>query len=76
MTQVTLKIDDAFIESLGKEQIEKLLQEWLMQYKKRLELQEAADELSSIDLVNDPQWQTARLLAWETYKHNYENLAL
>ncbi len=42
MTQVTLKIDDAFIESLGKEQIEKLLQEWLMQYKKRLALQEAA----------------------------------
>ncbi|RDB03570.1 hypothetical protein [Runella aurantiaca] len=76
MTQVTLKIDDAFIESLGKEQIEKLLQEWLMQYKKRLELQEAADELSSIDLVNDPQWQTARFLAWETYKHNFEDLAL
>ncbi|WP_428653184.1 hypothetical protein [Runella sp.] len=72
MTQITLKIEDAFIESLGKEQIEKLVQEWLLQYKKRLALQEAADELSSIDLTNDSQWHTARSLAWETYKQNFE----
>jgi hypothetical protein len=72
MTQITLKVEDALVESLGKEQIKMLLQDWLQQYKKRMALQEAADELTSIDLSNDPKWQVARSLAWESYKQSFE----
>jgi hypothetical protein len=75
MTQITLKIEDALVEQLGKEKIERLIEEWLQQYQRRLALQEAAEELSAVNLSNDPQWQVARSLAWETYRSNFENLA-
>ena len=75
MTQITLKLEDSLVESIGTEQIEKLVKEWLFQYKRKQALTEAADELSTISLTNDPQWQVARHLAWDSYKHNFENLA-
>ena len=75
MTQITLKIEDALVERLGNEKIEWLFREWLQQYQRNLALQEAADELSTINLANDSQWQVARSLAWEAHKHNFENWA-
>ena len=74
MTQITLKIEDALVEQLGSEKIERLFKEWLRQYRTRVALQEAADELTEINLDDDPKWQLARTLAWETYKHNFESL--
>ncbi len=32
MTQITLKLEDSLVESIGAEQIEGLVQEWLYQY--------------------------------------------
>ena len=75
MTQITLKFEDSLVESIGTEQIKKLIQEWLVQYKRNQALTDAADELSTISLTNDPQWQAARHLAWDSHKHNFENLA-
>ena len=75
MTQITLKLEDSLVESIGVEQIEGLVQEWLHQYTRKQALKEAADELSTISLTNDPQWKVARNLAWETYKHNFEYVA-
>ena len=43
MTQITLKIEDALVEQLGKEKIERIIEEWLQQYQRRLALQEAAE---------------------------------
>jgi hypothetical protein len=76
MTQITLKLEDSLVESIGAEQIEGLVQEWLYQYTRRQAFKEAAEELSTISLTNDPQWKVARNLAWETYKHNFEQVAL
>ena len=73
MTQITLKLEDSLVESIGTEQIKKLIQEWLVQYKRKQALNDAADELSTISLTNDPQWQAACHLAWDSYKHNFEN---
>lgn len=53
MTQITLKLEDSLVESIGAEQIEGLVQEWLHQYTRKQVLQEAADELSTISLTND-----------------------
>lgn len=75
MTQITLKLEDSLVESIGSEQIENLIKEWLFQYKRKQSLTEAADEISTISLTNDPQWQAARHLAGDSYKHNFENLA-
>ena len=72
MTQITLKLEDSLVEGIGKEQIERLIKDWLHQYKRKQALKEAAEDLSSINLTNDPQWQVARNLAWESYKHNFE----
>jgi hypothetical protein len=72
MTQITLKIDDSIVETLGRQQIETKIGEWLKELKRKIDLQEAVEELDSLQLSNDSNWQVARNLAWETYKHNYE----
>ncbi len=63
------------MESIGQERIEQLIQDWLYQYKRKQALKDAAEDLVAINLTNDPEWQVARKLAWETYKHNFENAA-
>jgi len=75
MTQITLKIDDSIVETLGRQQIETKIAEWLKELKRKIDLQEAAEELENLPLSNDPNWQVARTLAWETYKHNFETEA-
>jgi hypothetical protein len=75
MIEITLKLEDSLVESIGAEQIEWLVQECLYQYTRKQALKEAADELATISLTNDPQWKVARNLAWETYKHNFEQVA-
>jgi len=75
MAQITIQLEDSLVESIRKGQIEQLVQDWLYQYKRKQALNDAADELLSIDLSNDPQWQTVRNLAWEEYKHNFEKVA-
>lgn len=75
MTQITLKIDDSIVETLGRQQIETKIGEWLKELKRKIDLQEAADELDSLQLSNDSNWQVTRSLAWETYKHNFESKA-
>ena len=72
MTQITLKLEDSLIEGISKDQIEQLVKGWLSQYKRKQALKEAIEELSTIDLTNDPQWQVARNQAWESYKHNFK----
>lgn len=72
MTQITLKIDDSIVETLGRQQIETKIGEWLKELKRKIDLQEAAEELDTLQLSNDQNWQVARTLAWETYKHNFE----
>jgi hypothetical protein len=44
----------------------------LLQFKRKQAPEDAAADLSLIHLTNDPQWQTARHLDWEEYKHNFE----
>jgi len=46
--------------------------EWLKELKRKIDLQEAVKELDSLQLSNDSNWQVARNLAWEIYKHNFE----
>ena len=75
MTQITLKIDDSIVETLGRQQIETKIGEWLKELKRKIDLQEAAEELDALQLSNDPSWQVARTLAWETYKYNFDTEA-
>lgn len=75
MTQITLKIDDAIVETLGRQQIETKIGEWLIELKRKIDLQDAAEELATLQPINDQNWQATRTLAWETYKHNFETKA-
>jgi signal recognition particle GTPase len=72
MTQITLKIDDSIVETLGRQQIETKIVEWLKELKRKIDLQEAVKELDSLQLSNHSNWQVTRNLAWEIYKHNFE----
>jgi hypothetical protein len=72
MTEIILKLEDSLVEDIGKEKIESLIKDWLYQYKRNQARKEVIDELPRIDLLNDPQWQVSRTLAWESYKHNFE----
>ncbi|MDZ7935286.1 MAG: hypothetical protein U5M51_10035 [Emticicia sp.] len=75
MTQITLKIDDSIVETLGRQQIEAKIAEWLEELKRKIDLQDAIEELDTLQLNNDQNWQVSRNLAWETYKHNFETEA-
>ncbi len=74
MTQITLSVDDSIVASVGKVKLEETIAGWLKNFKRKLDLEEAANELSSLPQPSDLGWQKARNLAWDTYKHNYENL--
>jgi hypothetical protein len=74
MTQITFSVDDAVVASVGKIELEKTISGWLKNLKRKLDLEEAANELASLPQPSDSTWQKARKLAWETYKHNYENI--
>jgi hypothetical protein len=74
MTKITFSVDDELVDSFGKLELEKTISGWLKNIKRKLELDEAADELSSLPQPTDLTWQASRKLAWESYKQNYENI--
>ena len=68
--EITVEINDDLVDSLGFDTVKSKLNSFASRLELSLAAQEAIAELASTDLTNDPQWQAARLLAWEQEKHN------
>ncbi len=76
MVEFKIQLEESFVKTFGQEEIEKYLKE----FTKTLILKSAAkdilEDLKSIDLQNDKEWQTARNLAWQQEKHKYIKIIL
>lgn len=68
--EITVEINDDLIDTVGFDIIKRKLDSFASRLELSLAAQDALAELAAIDLTNDPQWQAARLLAWEQEKHN------
>lgn len=70
-TQLTITIEESLLNAIGKGEIEKSLQEWLTRLQLKAAAKEILEDLPEYDLSNDPEWQAARVLAWQQEKSKY-----
>ncbi|TAH21222.1 MAG: hypothetical protein EAZ08_04280 [Cytophagales bacterium] len=68
MTELKIQIADSFIQYLGKETVEKFVQDYVTKALLRLAAQEILADLADID-IEDTAWKEAREKAWQ--KNNY-----
>jgi hypothetical protein len=51
--------------------VESYLQDFVKKMLLKTAAQDVLEDLKTIDLQNDKEWQTARHLAWQQEKHKY-----
>lgn len=71
---ITIDVDEQLLADLGREEVERELQQALERLERRQLARQAIEDLNDIDLSNDPAYQQAREKAWEQYKAQH-NLA-
>lgn len=71
MVEFKIQLEDSFVQTIGREQIEIYLQEFMKKAVLKLVAQDILQDLETIDLENDKEWQMSRNLAWQQEKHNY-----
>ncbi len=71
MVEFKVQIEDSIVQTLGQQEIEQYLQEFTRNIVLKLAAQDILNELESLDLQNDKEWQLARQLSWEQEKHKY-----
>ncbi|WP_448529760.1 hypothetical protein [Raineya sp.] len=71
MVEFKIQLDDNIVQAFGYKQVESYLQEFVNKMLLKAAAKEVLEELKTIDLQNDKEWQTARHLAWQQEKHKY-----
>ncbi len=72
--EFTVTIEPEIIDVLGADKVSAFLNDAATKLKLKAAAQETLADLTYFDeLVNDPQWQTARQQAWEQEKHRYKS---
>ena len=71
MVEFKIELEESLVQSIGREVLENNLQDLVRKAVLHLSAQEILEDLKTIDLQNDPEWQVARHLAWEQEKHKY-----
>lgn len=71
MVEFKIQLEDQYVQKLGEENIEKLLQEMVRQMVLKAAAGEILEEIKTIDLQNDEKWQLSRDLAWEQHSSQY-----
>jgi len=71
MVEFKIQLEESFVQTMGHEQIESYLQEFMKKIIIKLSAQDILKDLESIDLENDKEWQLARNLAWQQEKDKY-----
>lgn len=70
-----ITVEPEVVDVLGVDKVSAFLKDAATKLKLKAASQEALADLNYFDeLVNDPQWQTARQQAWEQEKHRYQPL--
>ncbi|MEA5256169.1 hypothetical protein VB264_00130 [Arcicella aquatica] len=71
MVEFKIQLEDTFVQTFGYKEIDKRLQEFVQKYVIKLAAQDILNDLESIDLENDQEWQVSRNLAWQQEEHKY-----
>ena len=71
MVEFKIQLEESFVQTLGYENIEQSLQSLMQSVILKLSAQDILQELETIDLENDEEWQLARNLAWKQEESNY-----
>ncbi len=71
MVEFKIQLDESVVQSVGHKQVESHLQDFVKKMLLKTAAQDVLEDLESIDLQNDKEWQTARYLAWQQEKHKY-----
>ncbi len=71
MVEFKIQLDESIVQTFGYEQVESYLQDSVKKMLLKAAAQEVLEDLETITLQNDKEWQTARHLAWQQEKHKY-----
>jgi hypothetical protein len=71
MAQFTVQVDESVVQRFGYAHIEHYLQDIAKKMVLKAAAQDVLEDLQTIDLHNDNNWQTARHLAWQQEQHKY-----
>lgn len=71
MVEFKIQLEESVVQTLGYREVEKQLENFAQKLILKLAAQDILEELPTIDLENDQEWQMARNLAWEQEKHKY-----
>lgn len=71
MVEFKIQLDESVAQTFGHKQVENYLQDFVKKMLLKTAAKDVIEDLSTIDLQNDKEWQTARDLAWQQEKHKY-----
>jgi uncharacterized membrane protein YheB (UPF0754 family) len=71
MIEFKLQLDEAFVQTLGYNQIENYLKEYLQKLQLKASAKDILTDLEKPELTNDEQWQLSRNIAWEQEKSKF-----
>jgi uncharacterized membrane protein YheB (UPF0754 family) len=71
MIEFKLQLDEAFVQTLGYNQIENYLKEYLQKLQLKASAKNILTDLEKSELTNDEQWQLSRNIAWEQEKSKF-----
>ncbi len=71
MVEFKIQLEESIVQTFGCKEVEQYLQDFVKKMLLRAAAQDILEELESIDLQNNKEWQTARHLAWQQEKHKY-----
>jgi hypothetical protein len=71
MVEFKIQLEDSIVQTFGHQQVEAYLQDFVKKMLLKTAAQEILEDLKTIDIQNDKEWQTARNLAWQQEKHKY-----
>ncbi len=73
MIEFKILLDEQIVETIGHQQIQDYLQEFVDKLVLKLAAKDAIEDLKTIEIENNKKWQLARKLAWEQEKSKYIN---
>lgn len=65
MVEFKIQLEESLVKTLGYGKVEKYLQDLAQKAILKLAAEGILEDLTTIDLENDEEWQLARKLAWE-----------
>jgi len=65
MTEITIELEESFVNSIGRQALERQIKDYLRQLLVKKAAKDILADGSSTDLSNEPAWEKAREKAWK-----------